>query len=61
VGWAVKMGFDVPIYKSKCLDLYFNVDAMYYSTHTDMTIGGLGKFDVDINPWIVSSGIGVRF
>jgi len=61
VGWAVKFGFDVPIYKSKSFDLYFNADAMYYGTSTDMTIGGLGKFDLDLNPWIVSTGIGVRF
>ena len=61
VGWAVKFGFDVPIYKCKCFHLYYNADAMYYSTQTDMTIRGLGKFDVDINPWIVSTGIGIRF
>lgn len=61
VGWAAKFGFDVPIYKSKCFDLYWNADAMYYSTQTDMTIGGLGKYDLDLNPWIVSTGIGIRF
>ena len=61
VGWAVKFGFDVPIYKCKSFHLYLNADAMYYNTETDMKIGGLGKFDVDINPWIVSTGVGIRF
>lgn len=61
VGWAVKFGFDVPIYKSKSFDLYFNADGMYYGTSTEMNIGGVGKFDLDLNPWIVSTGIGVRF
>ena len=61
VGWAVKLGFDVPLYKCKCFDLYYNVDAMYYNTDTSVLIGGLGKFTLDLNPVIISSGIKVRF
>jgi outer membrane protein len=61
VGWAVKFGFDIPIYKSKCFNLYYNADATYYNTDTNMTIGGLGKYDLDLNPWIVSTGVGIRF
>jgi outer membrane protein len=61
VGWAVKFGFDIPIHKTKSFDLYFNADAMYYGTSTQMKIGGAGSFDLDLNPWIVSTGIGIRF
>ena len=61
VGWAAKAGFDVPIVKTACVDIYWNVDAIYYSAQTEMSIGALGKFDVDINPWLISSGVGLRF
>lgn len=61
VGWAAKVGFDIPIVKTACVNVYWNVDAMYYSAKTTMNIGGLGKFDLDINPWTVSSGVGLRF
>lgn len=62
VGWAVKFGFDIPIYKCKCFNLYYNAEAMYYDTQTDLKIaGGPTKFNVDINPWIVFTGVGIRF
>jgi outer membrane protein len=57
VGWAAKVGADIPIYKN----CYLNLDAMYYSTQTKMTIEGLGKFNLDLNPVILSTGFGVRF
>jgi outer membrane protein len=56
VGWAAKVGADIPIAKN----VYLNLDAMYYNTETQMTLQGVGKFDVDINPFIIGTGIGVR-
>ena len=56
VGWAAKVGADIPIAKN----VYLNVDAMYYNTETKMQVGGI-KYDLDINPFIISTGIGVRF
>ena len=56
VGWAAKVGADIPIAKN----VYLNLDAMYYNTETKMQVGGI-KYDLDINPFIISTGIGVRF
>ena len=56
VGWAAKVGADIPIAKN----VYLNLDAMYYNTETKMNIGGT-KFNLDINPFILGTGIGVRF
>jgi outer membrane protein len=57
VGWAAKVGADIPLTKN----VYLNVDAMYYNTETKLTVQGAGKFDLDINPFIIGTGIGVRF
>jgi outer membrane protein len=56
VGWAAKVGADIPIGNN----VYLNIDAMYYDTETKMTAAG-AKWDLDINPFIIGTGIGVRF
>jgi outer membrane protein len=61
VGWAVKFGFDVPIVKTQCVNVVWNVDTMYYSTKTKMSVAGSDKLDLNINPWLISTGIGLRF
>ena len=57
VGWAAKVGADIPIAKN----VYLNLDAMYYNTETKMTACRCTKLDLDINPFIIGTGIGVRF
>jgi outer membrane protein len=56
VGWSAKVGADVKITEH----VYLNVDAMYYDCRPDMTIGGT-KYKLDLNPFILGTGIGVRF
>jgi len=56
VGWAAQVGVDIPITK-KC---FFNIDAKYYSTGMDMYINGT-RYDLNLNPFIIGTGIGVRF
>jgi outer membrane protein len=57
VGWAAKVGADIPIGNN----VYLNVDAMYYNTETKMTLAPGVQKDLDINPFILGTGIGVRF
>ncbi len=60
VGWAAKLGADIPIHKN----CYLNVDAMYYNTETKIRLPGVAgstKFNLDLNPVIISTGFGVRF
>jgi outer membrane protein len=60
VGWAAQIGADIPITK-KC---FFNIDAKYYNTETQMRLPnafGSTKFNLDVNPVIIGTGIGVRF
>jgi outer membrane protein len=56
VGWAAKVGVDIPV----ASNVYLNIDGMYYNTETQMQALG-SKFDLDINPFIISTGIGFRF
>jgi outer membrane protein len=56
VGWSAKIGADIKITDH----VYLNVDAMYYDCRPDMTIGGT-KYKLDLNPFILGTGIGVRF
>jgi outer membrane protein len=56
VGWAAKVGADIKITNH----VYLNVDAMYYDCRPDMTVGGT-KYKLDLNPFILGTGIGVRF
>lgn len=56
VGWAAKIGADVAI----CKNTFLNVDAMYYDASTKLHALG-SKFNLELKPFIISTGIGVRF
>jgi len=56
VGWAAKVGADIKLTEH----VYLNIDAMYYDCRPDMTIAGT-KYKLNINPFILGTGIGVRF
>jgi outer membrane protein len=56
LGWAAKVGADVKLTDS----VYWNVDAMYYDCRPGMTIGGVDH-KLNLNPFILGTGIGVRF
>ena len=56
IGWAAKVGADVRITDS----VYWNIDAMYYDCRPGMTIAGVDH-KLNLNPFILGTGIGVRF
>ena len=56
VGWAAKVGADVRITDS----VYWNIDAMYYDCEPDMYVLG-AEHKLELNPFILGTGIGVRF
>lgn len=55
-GLAVQAGFDVDMAQN----LFFNADVRYINIETTATTN-VGNVDVDINPWVVSLGVGMRF
>lgn len=57
IGWAAKVGMDIPIGNN----VYFNLDVMYYDTRHKINIKGLGTFGLRLDPFIIGSGIRVRF
>lgn len=60
VGYALQAGFDYGLNKHWML----NFDAKRLWLNTDVSItSGLGPLsaDVDLNPWLISTGIGYRF
>lgn len=56
IGLAVQAGVDVDINK----DWFFNADVRYINIETTATTN-LGNIEVDINPWVISLGVGTRF
>ncbi|MHC1698374.1 MAG: OmpW family protein [Geobacteraceae bacterium] len=56
IGWAAKVGADVRITEN----VYWNIDAMYYDARPEMTVAGV-KHKLNLNPFILGTGIGVRF
>lgn len=56
VGWSAKVGADIKVAEH----VYLNIDAMYYDCRPDMTVGGT-KYKLNLNPFILGTGIGVRF
>ena len=56
IGWAAKVGADVKLTEN----VYWNIDAMYYDSRPGMKIDGT-KFKLNINPFILGTGLGVRF
>lgn len=56
VGWVAQAGLDFKIKEG----IYFNVDYKYVNVDTKMKIEGT-KYKLDLNPNLVSMGIGYRF
>jgi outer membrane protein len=59
-GEALQVGADVHISGN----WFFNIDVKKVFLHTDVTLGtaaGQIKAKVDINPWLIGTGIGYRF
>jgi outer membrane protein len=58
VGWAAQIGADIPI-TQKC---FLNVDVKYYNVNTQMRLNGAStQYNLELNPVIIGTGIGVRF
>ncbi|MDZ7803661.1 OmpW/AlkL family protein [Thiohalophilus sp.] len=57
LGLAAQAGVDVDINQ----DWFFNADLRYMNIETTASISGVGNIDVDINPWVISLGVGTRF
>ncbi|MEX2367697.1 MAG: OmpW family outer membrane protein, partial [Pseudohongiellaceae bacterium] len=55
-GLAAQAGVDVDINQ----DWFFNADLRYMQIDTTATTN-LGDIEVDINPWVISLGVGTRF
>lgn len=56
-GLAVQAGVDVDITK----DWFFNADVRYINIETTASSSALGNVDVEINPTVISLGVGTRF
>ena len=56
IGLAVQAGFDMDINK----DWFFNADIRYINIETTATTN-LGTVDVEINPTVISLGVGTKF
>jgi len=56
-GLAVQAGVDVDINKN----WFFNADVRYINIETTATSSALGTVDVEINPTVISLGVGTRF
>lgn len=56
-GAALQGGIDVQLAPK----WYLNFDAKYIWMNTDVTLNGAQLTKVDINPWLLSVGIGYRF
>jgi outer membrane protein len=56
VGWVAQAGVDVALTDS----MFFNVDFKYLNVETQARINGT-KYDLNLNPYIIGTGIGYRF
>jgi len=56
IGLAVQAGVDIDINQ----DWFFNADVRYINIETTATTD-LGNIEVDINPWVISLGVGTSF
>ncbi|GAM08624.1 putative outer-membrane protein y4mB [Geobacter sp. OR-1] len=55
-GWAAQAGADVPLGNN----WFFNLDLKYLNVDTEARINGT-TYDLDLNPFIVGTGVGYRF
>lgn len=58
-GAALQVGFDVPLTEDGKYFLNFDAKKIFVSTHA--TVGTLATANVDVNPWVVGTGVGIRF
>jgi len=56
IGWVAQAGADFKIKEN----VYFNIDYKYVNVDTEMRVGGV-KYKLDLNPNLVSLGLGYRF
>ncbi|GFO68137.1 membrane protein [Geomonas limicola] len=56
IGWVAQAGADIKIKDN----LYFNVDYKYVNIDTKIRVAGT-KYKLDVNPNLVSVGVGYRF
>jgi len=56
VGWVAQAGADIKIKDN----VYFNIDYKYVNVDTKMRVAGV-KYKLDLNPNLVSVGLGYRF
>ncbi len=59
-GAALQAGFDVPLTQDGAYFLNFDVKKIFVSTHASFT-GSTAAANVDVNPWLIGTGIGIRF
>lgn len=57
VGVAAQVGADIPITKN----VFFNIDGKYYSTITHVSSGHTNLGGLRVSPFIIGTGLGVRF
>lgn len=56
-GLAAQAGFDFDLNEH----LFANLNVRWIDIDTEAEVEGLGKFDVDIDPWVFTAAIGMRF
>lgn len=56
-GWALQAGVDVPIGGQ----WFWNLDVKKIWVNVDATVNGTTKADVDLDPWVIGTGLGYRF
>lgn len=56
-GWAAEAGFDYALEN----DWLVSAQVWYIDIETEADLEGVGKFDVDIDPWVVMLGVGKKF
>lgn len=57
VSWAAQVGADIALGNN----MYFNLDFKYLNDDTRLNLRSLGKYDLDLNPYVIGVGVGYRF
>lgn len=60
-GFALQAGTDIPLTEDGRYFLNFDVKKVFLSTHAHFAGAPSVAADVDINPWLIGTGIGIRF
>jgi outer membrane protein len=59
-GAALQAGFDIPLSEDGRYFLNMDVKKIFVATHASFTASAAAA-DVDVNPWLIGAGVGVRF